>query len=190
MGRRHIRPLRGFLVSASVNANLRSRFCLQGMRHGSGLREGYARFGSASSSLREGCAGTPIADDRVMRMPLQVVFLRLPRSPALEARIRRAVHDLERFFDGIVSCRVSVEAPHRHHHQGLLYRVVVEIGVPGTRIVVGRSPDEHTTHVAAQVAVRDAFRAARRRLEDYARRTRGAVKAHAIPLHQRTVGGV
>jgi hypothetical protein len=98
----------------------------------------------------------------------------MPRSPALEARIRRAVSDLETFFDGIVGCRVSVAAPHRHHHHGRLYHVVVEISVPGMRIVVGRSPDEQTSHIAAHVAVRDAFRAARRRLEDYVHRLRDA----------------
>jgi len=106
-----------------------------------------------------------------MRRPLQIVFLQMPRSAALESRIRRAVSDLEAFFDGIVSCRVSVGTPHRHH-QGRLYHVVIEIGVPGTRIVVGRSPAEPTSHIAAQVAVRNAFRAARRRLEDHVRRTR------------------
>lgn len=109
-----------------------------------------------------------------MRRQLQIVFVQMPRSPALEARIRRAANDLETFFDGIVSCRVSVGAPHRHRHQGRLYHVVIEVGVPGMRIVVGPSPDEQTSHVAAHVAVRDAFRAARRRLEDYVRRARDA----------------
>ena len=85
---------------------------------------------------------------------------------------------IQRFFDGIVSCRVSIEAPHRHQHQGGLYRVTVDIGAPGAHIVVGRSPDAHAAHADPYVALRDAFRAARRRLQGYARRLRGDVKSH------------
>ena len=122
-----------------------------------------------------------------MQLPLQITFHQLPSSPALEANVRRRVDDLEKFFDRIISCRVSIEAPHRHHHQGRLYRVRIEIGVPCERIVVRRSPDEHTAHLDAHVAVRDAFREARRQLEDYVQRLRGAVKTHVRPLHGRVV---
>ena len=38
-------------------------------------------------------------------------------------------------------------------------------------------------HRYATVAVHEAFDAARRRLEDFAREQRGAVKTHAVPLH-------
>lgn len=88
------------------------------------------------------------------------------------------VDELESIFDRIVSCHVVVEAPHRHH-QGGLYAVRVELGVPGEHIVAGRSPAEHAAHADAHVAVRDAFRAVRRQLEDHIRRARGDVKSHA-----------
>jgi cold shock CspA family protein len=120
-----------------------------------------------------------------MQMPPQISFHQLDPSPALAADVKKWVDELERFFDRIISCRVSIEAPHRHHHQGRLYRVRIEIGVPGEHIVVRRSPDEHGAHADAYVAVRDAFREARRQLEDYARRMRGDVKSHAAPLHGR-----
>jgi ribosome-associated translation inhibitor RaiA len=116
-----------------------------------------------------------------MKTPLQITFHQLPPSPALEADIRGRVDDLESLFDGIVSCRIAVESPHRHHHQGQLYRVRIELSVPGDHIVVGRSPDEHAAHADPYVAVRDAFRATRRRLEAYVRRLRGDVKVHATP---------
>ena len=122
-----------------------------------------------------------------MQTPLQITLRGIPPTPTLEARVREWVDELETFFDGIVSCRVSIEAPHRHHHQGRLYRVRIEIGVPGERIVVGRSPDEHAAHADPYVALRDTFRAARRQLEDYVRRLRGDVKSHAAPPHGRIV---
>jgi len=108
-----------------------------------------------------------------MQTALQITFRHLPPSPALETQVRSSIDELETFFDGIVSCRVSIDAPHHHQHQGGLYRIGIDIGVPGDRIVVGRSPDEHSAHEDAHVALRDAFRAARRQLEDYVRRLRG-----------------
>jgi ribosome-associated translation inhibitor RaiA len=116
-----------------------------------------------------------------MQTPLQLTFHQLPPSPALEAEVRRRVDDLATFFDRIVSCRVLIEAPHHHHHQGRLYRVRIEIGVPGEHIVVGRSPDEDGAHADPYVAVRDAFRAARRQLEDHVRRLRPDATSRVTP---------
>ena len=116
-----------------------------------------------------------------MQTPLQITFHQLPPSPALEADVRQRVDALATFFGRIVSCRVLIEAPHHHHQQGRHYRVRIEIGVPGEQIVVGRSPDEHAAHADPYVAVRDAFRAARRQLEDHVSRLRPDAKSHAAP---------
>ena len=107
-----------------------------------------------------------------MNTPFRISFHELPPSPALEVTARRYVAGLEKAFGRVVSCHVAIEAPHRHHHQGRLFRVRLEIGVPGRVIVVGRSPDEHAAHTDAHVALRDAFRAARRRLREHGARLR------------------
>jgi cold shock CspA family protein len=120
-----------------------------------------------------------------MQTSLQITFHQMPSSPALEDDVRGWVDELETFFDRMISCRVLIEAPHRHQHQGRLYRVRVEIGVPGDHLVVSRSPDEHAAHEDAHVAVRDAFREAKRELEDYVRRMRHDVKKHVGPPHGR-----
>jgi cold shock CspA family protein/ribosome-associated translation inhibitor RaiA len=122
-----------------------------------------------------------------MQLPLQITYHQVEPSPALEAEVQGWVDDLETFFDRITSCRVFFEAPQHHHHQGGLYRVRIEIGVPGDHIVVTRSPDEHAAHADPHVALRDGFRAARRQLEDYVRRLRGGVKSHAGPPHGQVV---
>ena len=114
-----------------------------------------------------------------MQTPLQIVFHQLSASPALEAHIHASVAELETFFDRIVTCRVSVEAPARRHHQGPLFHVGIEIGVPGERIVVGREPDEVPAHADPHVALHDAFKVARRLLEDHARRRRTVPKRRA-----------
>lgn len=118
-----------------------------------------------------------------MEKDLEITFRNMDASPALEADIRDRVGKLEELFDGIVGCHVALEAPHRHHHRGKLYRVRVEVKVPGDEIVASRNPSANHAHEDAYVAIRDAFNAARRQLQDYQRRRRGDVKHHDTPLH-------
>jgi ribosome-associated translation inhibitor RaiA/cold shock CspA family protein len=120
-----------------------------------------------------------------MQVPLQITFRHMESSEAVAARIRARAEDLERFFDRIVSCRVVVQCRHRRHQQGNLFHVRVDLGVPGREIVVGRDPAAHHAHEDPHVAVRDAFDAVRRLLEDYVRADRGDVKRHVVPDHGR-----
>jgi len=108
-----------------------------------------------------------------MQTPLQITVRGTDHSDALEAHIRDKVDKLEEFFDHITSCRVVVELPHKHQNQGKQFNVRIDIGVPGSEIVVNR---DHAEDV--YVALRDAFDAAKRKLEDYARKLRGDVKTH------------
>jgi ribosomal subunit interface protein len=120
-----------------------------------------------------------------MQLPLQITYRHMESSPAVESRIRERVEELERFFDRIVSCRVVVECRHPRQRQGNLFRVRVDLKVPGREIVAGRDPAAHHAHEDVHVAVRDAFDAARRILEDHIRENRADVKTHAVPEHGR-----
>lgn len=113
-----------------------------------------------------------------MEVPVQISFRGLPSTDAIEAKVRARVARLERYYDHIMGCRVMIESPHRRHHQGKLYHVRIDLTVPGGELVVTREPAEHHAHEDVYVAIRDAFDAAQRRLEDHARRQRGAVKVH------------
>ncbi|HEX5418681.1 MAG TPA: HPF/RaiA family ribosome-associated protein, partial [Gammaproteobacteria bacterium] len=113
-----------------------------------------------------------------MQVPLEIRFNNTPRSAEVEEAIRERAAKLERFAEDIVSCRVSVEAPHKRHRQGKIFRVAVDIRVPGGEVVASRSPGADHTHEDVYVAVRDAFDAARRQLQDYVRARRGKVKIH------------
>jgi len=114
-----------------------------------------------------------------MSIPLQISFRNMGPSPAVEARIRKKAEKLERFHDRIIGCTVVVEAPHRHHHKGKLYSVRVDISVPGKDVVVDRAKPTNHGHEDVYVALRDAFDAATRRLEDQIRKMRGSVKTPA-----------
>jgi len=109
-----------------------------------------------------------------MQIPLQIAFLNLPRSDALETRIREKAARLEEFHPRITGCHVTVEELDRHRHQGKQFRVRLVVHVPGREIAVDR---EH--HEDAFVALRDAFDAAARQIEDVVRVKRGDVKSHA-----------
>ena len=104
-----------------------------------------------------------------MELPLQISFRGMDSSPVIEAQIRERAAKLDKFNDRITACRVVVEAHHHHHHKGRLYHIRVDVTVPGHEIVVSREPDEHQAHEDIQVAVRDAFDAARRQIEDHLR---------------------
>ncbi len=122
-----------------------------------------------------------------MKLPVQITFRNVDPSAAVEMNIRERVEGLERFFGRIMACRVVVEASSRRQHQGHLYHIRVDLTVPGREIVVKRDPAEHHAHEDVYVAIRDAFDAARRQLEDHARDVRGDVKTHEVPDHGRIV---
>lgn len=127
---------------------------------------------------------------------VETTFKNMERSDAVERLVSVETTKLERFFDRISRCRVVVEKPHRHRLSGEQYHVRIELDVPGDVITVGDAPSEHATRVLEEVerfekrdeldtvnkyvepAIRDAFRKAGRRLQDYARRKAGDVKHH------------
>lgn len=116
-----------------------------------------------------------------MQRPLEVTFRGLDSSAAVEAKVYERVEKLEQLCGEIIGCRVMVEAPHRHHHRGNLYHVRIDLTLPGKEIVVTRDPKQHNAHEDIYVAIRDAFDAARRRLEEYVRRRQQRVKHHEAP---------
>lgn len=120
-----------------------------------------------------------------MKLPLQITFRGIESSDPLEADIREKAGHLDRFSPDIMSCRVTVEARHKHRRDGNLYHVGVDLTVPGREIVTGRELTLHHGHTDAYVAIRDAFDEARRQLEDYERERRQQVKAHEVPEHGR-----
>ena len=122
-----------------------------------------------------------------MKLPVQITFRGLPRSDAVETNVREKAEKLNRFFPDIMACRVVVEAHHKHRHHGNLYHASIDLTVPGHELAVNRDPPAHQAHEDIYVAIRDAFAAARRRLEDYARELRGEVKSHQEPPRGRIV---
>jgi ribosomal subunit interface protein len=102
-----------------------------------------------------------------MSSPLQIIFHNVQQSDAVEEKIRECVAKLEQFHNRMTSCRVVVDAPHRNHHKGKLYHIQIDLTVPGGEIIVNRNPSNNDSHKDIYVAIRDAFDAAKRQLQDY-----------------------
>ena len=109
-----------------------------------------------------------------MIKPVQVVFLGIEHSDAVEAHVRDEVAKLERLHPQLTGCRVTLGLPHNRQQQGKRFDVHIELAVPGKELVVNRAPGQEDMYAA----LRDAFDVARRQLDDHARAQRGEVKHH------------
>jgi len=119
-----------------------------------------------------------------MQLPVQVTYRGMESSAALEDAVREKAAKLEQFHPRIVSCRVVIEESARHKTKGKQFVVRIDLKAPGGEVAVNR---DHDTDVF--VALRDAFDAARRKLEDFVREQRGDVKHHE-PTQSGTVARI
>ena len=123
-----------------------------------------------------------------MAVPLEITLRDIsPHDEAVKAEVEKRTEKMSRIFSPIMNCRVVVEASHKHKKQGIHYNVGVELNLPRKKIVVSREKHKRRSHEDINVAIRDAFDAAGRKLEDYAQEQRGDVKAHETPPHGRVL---
>ena len=129
----------------------------------------------------------------LVKFPLQITFKDMQAPPDGEHWIRSAAAKLEFFYERILGCRVAVERP-LSHAEGSPYHVHINLTVPGAELVISHEPartsrarqlgeaeirkhlETQNLHKYLRQAINDAFKAAGRRLQDYARRQRGDVK--------------
>lgn len=106
-------------------------------------------------------------------LPVQITTRDIPISPAIESLIRKRAEKLTQFYDRINSCRVVIEVPQKHKHQGKLFNVRIDVTVPGKEFVANKKPDQDI-----HIAIRDAFAAIERQLEEHSSKRHGQVKTH------------
>src|SRR5271169_4728811 len=138
--------------------------------------------------------------ERAMTLPLQITFRNMKHSTEAEDWIREEAQKLETFYHRIIGCRVAIEVPHRHHKKGKPLHIRIDLTLPGKEIVIKRVPaaihrttvngeaaasshaQPRSPHADLQLVIHDAFKAAGRRVQDFARRRRGEVKRHQAVL--------
>jgi ribosomal subunit interface protein len=121
-----------------------------------------------------------------MQIALQITVRDMEHSEALDQHIRDKVAKLERICPRLMACRVVAEQQDRHKQQGSQFSVRLDLTLPGKEIVVNRQHAED-----AYVALRDAFDAAKRQLEEFVRGRRGDAKSRregAKPAQEPTEG--
>jgi cold shock CspA family protein/ribosome-associated translation inhibitor RaiA len=114
-----------------------------------------------------------------MQTPPQIDFQGLSGTPQIQDAIAKHVEELEQRLGRITACRVVVKGPGQHHQQGGLYDVHIRLALPdGREVNVARTPPADKRHSDLTFAIDDAFRHARRKLQDEARRLQGQIKHH------------
>jgi len=120
-----------------------------------------------------------------MEIPLEIKFHDVPASDEIEAVIREHVARLEKLYPRMIGCRVAVEMRHKQHRTGNVPEVHIEIRVPQREIVVSREPHHAKQRRAApntHTTIRDAFKAAEKRLKEFKRQQNGEIKVKEAPL--------
>ena len=107
-----------------------------------------------------------------MRTPAEINFHGIEKSDAIEERVREKVSKLAKHFGGMTRCRVVLEAPHRSPQKPKVFQIKIEISLPRRRPIVVRHEREGShAHEELPLAIRDAFEAALRRVDDVGSRS-------------------
>lgn len=112
-----------------------------------------------------------------MQTPPQVEFQNLSPTQAVRDAIEKHVDGLEQRWGRVTACRV--EGPSQRHHTGGLYDIHIRLTLPdGREVNVEHTAPEDERRADLNFAINDAFKRARRQLQDHARRSQGQVKHH------------
>jgi ribosome-associated translation inhibitor RaiA len=116
----------------------------------------------------------------VMQTPAQIEFEGVETSPELQAAIDQHVAELENRFGRLTAARIVVKGPSDRHQTSGHYEVTIQLALPdGREVHVGRAPKADERYADLAFAVDNAFKRARRQLQDQARLMHGDVKHRA-----------
>jgi len=118
-----------------------------------------------------------------MQTPVEIEYQGMEARPQIQAVLAKHVADLEQRFGRVTACRVVLKAPGAHHRTGGLYEVNIRLALPnGREVNVEHTAQADERHSDLEFAINDAFKRARRQLQDQVRELQGQVKHHEGPL--------
>lgn len=105
-----------------------------------------------------------------MQIAPEITFEGSDSSDAARAQILDEIERLETHNHRISGCRVKVIAPSHKRRHGVGFEVRIWLTLPshGNVVVNNTASSDETRHEYAQVAIKDAFAAARRQIDDLA----------------------
>lgn len=117
-----------------------------------------------------------------METPVQIDFQGMDADPAVRSAVARHVAQLEERFGRITAGRVVVRSPGARHRTGGLYEIHVRLALPeGREVNVDHVRQNDERYSDIDFALNDAFKRARRQLQDQVRKLQGDVKQHDGP---------
>jgi len=109
-----------------------------------------------------------------MQAPIEIAFQHFEPTDEVRAEVAKQAKRLEKFSDRITSCYVAIAGPQTRHRQGELFKVDIRIALPAHRdVIVTRNHGDAPERTHPLVAIREAFDAAVRQIEDFAHEMRG-----------------
>jgi len=118
-----------------------------------------------------------------METPMQIDFQGMDANPEIRAAIAKHMAHLAERFGRLTAGRVVVKAPGGHHRTGGLYEINVHLALPeGREVNIGRTPQNDERYSDLNFALNDAFKRARRQLQDQVDKMKGDVKRHGGPV--------
>lgn len=119
-----------------------------------------------------------------MQIAPVIAYHNLDPSPAVEAIVERRTQKLERLFDRIIGCEVSLEALERRKRHGRTLRAHLVVHLPGPDVSVDRTVAQGSAQEDLMLAVNRAFSAAEKLLKRHKKVMAGLeVKPHPPVLH-------
>ena len=117
-----------------------------------------------------------------MQTPIKIDFQGMDAKPEIQAAIAKHIAQLEDRFGRVTAGRVVLKAPGGHRRTGGLYDINIRLALPeGREVNIGRTPQNDERYSDLNFALNDAFKRARRQLQDQARKLQGQVKQHEGP---------
>jgi cold shock CspA family protein len=114
-----------------------------------------------------------------MQTPVEIEFQEMVATPQIQSAIAEHLDKLEQRYGRITAGRIVVKGPGGRHQSGGQYDINIRLALPdGREVNIGRTPKSDERHADLTFALNDAFKRARRRLQDNARRMEGMVKSH------------
>ena len=114
-----------------------------------------------------------------MQTPVEIDFQGMDARPEIHTAIAKHVADFEQRFGRVTAGRVALKGPGGHHRKGGLYEVNIRLALPdGREVNVDRTAQADERHSDLTFAINDAFKRARRQLQDSVRELQGQVKHH------------
>ena len=114
-----------------------------------------------------------------MQTSPEIEFQGMAASAQIQSAIEKHIAGLEQLWGRITACRVVLKGPGLRHRKGGLYEVHIRLALPdGREVNVERTPPADERYSDVDFALNNAFKRARRQLQDTHRRTQGQVKCH------------